>query len=109
MKFLFLKERFILKKMINKYFFLALLALGCQKDLLDSEKEDFKSRCMHSETLNKVSDNEEIREFFCQCILNNISEMDLEYEDFLNQEIDKDDIILNGCIDKKSSDNKDPK
>ena len=95
--------------MINKYFFLVLLVLGCQKDLLDNEKEDFKSRCMNSETLNNVSDNEEIREDFCQCILNNISEMDLDYEDFLRQEIDKDDIILNGCTDKKSSNNKDSK
>ena len=35
--------------------------------------------------------------------------VNLDYEDFLRQEIDKDDIILNGCTDKKSSNNKDSK
>ena len=105
MRFPSLKERFILKKMINKYFFLILLILGCQKDLLDSEKADFKSRCMNSSTLNDVSNNEEIRANFCQCILDNISKMELDYEEFLRKS-KIDDSILNGCIDQKSSNSK---
>lgn len=105
MRFLSLKERFILKKMISKYFFLVLFIWGCQKDLLDSEKADFQSKCMNSPTLNNVSDNDEVRESFCHCVLDNISKIGLDYEEFLRKS-KTDDTILNGCVDQKSSNSK---
>ena len=45
LRFHSLRGHFILKKMIKKTILFLLLILGCQKNWLDSEKNDFKARC----------------------------------------------------------------
>ena len=102
LRFHSLRGHFILKKMIKKTILFLLLILGCQKNWLDSEKNDFKARCNNPDIIleeiyydsvnfknktNKLTVNKEERAIFCDCILSQLLLLDLSYDDFLEKDL----------------------
>ena len=86
--------------MFKKWFLLFLLILSCQKEWLDNEKKDFIARCSNpaifletnidnkSDDLGSFKMDEHKRNSFCNCLLNQLVLLDLNYDEFLKKDLE---------------------
>ena len=83
-----------------KYFFVLLFIIGCQQNWSINEENNFIDRCKNQKIWDEgftllQKDN------FCECLLKNAIELELSYNEFLSENLNKDEItqILKPCID----------
>tara|TARA_Y100001970_G_C14197089_1_gene838759 strand:+ start:1894 stop:2151 length:258 start_codon:yes stop_codon:yes gene_type:complete len=85
--------------MIRIPLFFLFFLLGCQESWSYKNQNRFINQCIE-ENIALGYNSLEYHEF-CNCLLNNILNSKLSYNQFLNQELNKQELdqILNSCID----------